>query len=71
MKEVLESIRVLGLGRFLWLRFCYRHVMKLAHKFHWHYAPRIGPFEDGSTQLWCHWCGFRMHEPKRVLINGE
>ena len=33
--------------------------MRLAHKYDWHYAPRIGPFEDGRTQLWCTWCGFR------------
>lgn len=36
----------------------YRGIMKIAHCFHWHYAPPIYP--DGDTQLWCQWCGFRM-----------
>lgn len=35
----------------------YRAVMKLAHRFNWHYAPPIYP--DGDTMLWCKWCGFR------------
>ena len=35
----------------------YRAIMRLAHRFHWHYAPPIYP--DGDTQLWCKWCGFR------------
>ena len=32
-------------------------VMKVAHRFNWHYAPPIYP--EGDTQLWCKWCGFR------------
>lgn len=35
----------------------YRLVMRVAHRFHWHYAPPIYP--DGDTMLWCQWCGFR------------
>lgn len=35
----------------------YRVLMKLAHRYHWHYAPPIYP--EGDTQLWCKWCGFR------------
>ena len=35
----------------------YRTVMRLAHRFNWHYAPPIYP--EGDTQLWCKWCGFR------------
>lgn len=35
----------------------YRTVMKIAHKFHWHYAPPCYP--DGDTMLWCKWCGMR------------
>lgn len=35
----------------------YRFIMRLAHKYHWHYAPPIYP--DGDTHLWCKWCGFR------------
>lgn len=37
--------------------FIYRTVMKIAHKFNWHYAPPIYP--EGKKMLWCHWCGFR------------
>lgn len=35
----------------------YRIVMKIAHRYHWHYAPPIYP--EGDTMLWCKWCGFR------------
>lgn len=35
----------------------YRTVMRVAHRFNWHYAPPSYP--DGDTMLWCHWCGFR------------
>jgi hypothetical protein len=35
----------------------YRVIMRLAHRYHWHYAPPIYP--EGDTQLWCKWCGFR------------
>lgn len=35
----------------------YRFIMKIAHRFNWHYAPPIYP--EGDTQLWCKWCGFR------------
>jgi len=31
--------------------FFYRLIMKIAHYYHWHYAPSIYP--DGDTQLWC------------------
>ena len=35
----------------------YRLIMKISHRYHWHYAPPIYP--EGDTQLWCKWCGFR------------
>ena len=35
----------------------YRVIMKIAHRFNWHYAPPIYP--EGDTVLWCKWCGFR------------
>ena len=35
----------------------YPVMMKLAHRYHWHYAPPIYP--EGDVQLWCKWCGFR------------
>jgi hypothetical protein len=51
--------------------YLYRLVMRLAHRYDWHYAPRIGPFEDGATQRWCKWCGFREtyypHEERKGL----
>ena len=37
--------------------FFYRLIMRIAHKYNWHYAPPIYP--EGDTQLWCKWCGFR------------
>lgn len=43
----------------------YRLLMKVAHRYDWHYAPEIGPFEDGSTQRWCQWCGFRQSVPPK------
>lgn len=58
--EAIRDIKILGFWRFMFLRFVYRHLMRFAHKFNWHYAPESLPFEDGSTQLWCQWCGFRM-----------
>lgn len=46
----------------------YRLIMKIAHKYHWHYAPLIGPIlPDGTYQRWCKWCGFRETiQPTRV-----
>jgi len=35
----------------------YRLVMRIAHRYNWHYAPPIYPEND--IQLWCKWCGFR------------
>jgi len=35
----------------------YRAIMRIAHRFHWHYAPPVYP--AGDTMLWCKWCGFR------------
>lgn len=49
--------------------FFYRSLMKLAHRYNWHYAPETGPLQpDGSTQLWCQWCGFRMTKPREVKL---
>ena len=41
----------------------YRLLMKIAHKYNWHYAPPCYP--DGDTMLWCRWCGFRAVITKR------
>lgn len=43
----------------------YRVIMRVAHRFNWHYAPPIYP--EGDVQLWCKWCGFRMTLPKDGL----
>ena len=44
----------------------YRIIMRLAHRFNWHYAPPIYP--DRDTMLWCKWCGFRqvINEPGKL-----
>jgi hypothetical protein len=47
----------------------YRTLMKLAHRFHWHYAPPVYP--DGDTQLWCKWCGFRETIKRRTRTIAE
>ena len=44
--------------RMLFLRFAYRHLMRLSHYFGWHYAP-IRPGPDGDGYRWCRWCGMR------------
>lgn len=61
LDELIEAIRVLGFWRHMYLRFAYRHIMRLAHRFNWHYAPPIYP--EGDTQLWCKWCGMRYPLP--------
>ena len=35
----------------------YRIIMRVVHKYNWHYAPPIYP--EGDIHLWCKWCGFR------------
>ena len=44
--------------------FGYRTVMKIAHRYNWHYAPPVYP--NGDKMLWCKWCGFR-----EVIRTGE
>ena len=47
--------------------FFYQNIMRIAHKYNWHYAPPIYP--DGDTQLWCKWCGFRETIKKKGTSN--
>jgi len=49
----------------------YRLVMRIAHRYNWHYAPPIYPEDD--IQLWCKWCGFRMTlpKPRKDAISAE
>ena len=48
---------------YIWCRYCYRHVMRLLHKFNLHYAPPIfmEKFEQNNPyrEHWCKWCGLR------------
>jgi hypothetical protein len=56
----------------IWCRHCYRHVMKFAHRFNWHYMERTPILDETSTSsdkgllgyltyrkryLRCSWCG--------------
>ncbi len=56
----------LAVHRWLWYRWLYGPLMKLAHRYHWHYAPPCYP--DGDTQLWCRWCGFRQTIKRREHV---
>jgi len=50
----------------------YRLVMRVAHRYNWHYAPPIYP--EGDTMLWCQWCGFRAvikRAGDKDVINNE
>jgi len=49
--------------------YTYRLVMRMAHRFHWHYAPPSFPNHD--TQLWCQWCGLRYTLPKAASARRE
>jgi hypothetical protein len=44
----------------------YRGLSLLLHRFNLHYMSPMGPFEDGSRQLWCKWCGARHHIPSET-----
>lgn len=39
----------------------YRALMRLAHRFNWHYAPPCYP--NGDTVLRCAWCGLSYKVP--------
>ncbi len=47
----------------LYRRHAYRHVMRVAHRYNWHYAPPQGLMHgekpDGQKRHWCMWCGLR------------
>lgn len=46
----------------IWCRHCYRHVMRMLHRFNLHYAPpsMMSP-RYGQRDHWCQWCGLRGH----------
>lgn len=70
-----RDMRVLGLRRYLFLRYAYRHVMRFAHRFNWHYMHRTEHIMPGNdTMLWCHWCGARYvlpHENPAAAIRAR
>ncbi len=37
----------------------YRPIMKLAHRFNWHYMRPMPIIEPNRQQIWCEWCGAR------------
>ena len=51
----------------IWCRYCYSHVMKLLHKFNFHYTNVVDTREEKAElsctlqrkHLWCKWCGLR------------
>lgn len=52
-----ESVTVIGFWRFIYLRFFYRMVMRVIHRWGWHDMTRCGP--PGDQHEWCQWCGVR------------
>lgn len=56
----------------LFYKFIYQRLMRLAHRFDWHHAPMHGPLQDGATQRWCQWCGFReTYRQSRYGVTGR
>jgi len=43
----------------LYYKYLYRHIMRLAHRFNWHYMEPNPWLESGKIHYWCHWCGLR------------
>ena len=60
MSETWRAIRAIGFWRVVFYRTLYRPLMKLAHRYNWHYAPVGGP---DRNQAWCQWCGLRYTVP--------
>lgn len=56
--------------KWLYYRFIYQRLMRLAHKFDWHKMEKNPHLEPGKIHLWCHWCGIRsvINEPKESLL---
>ena len=52
---------------YLWLTYCYRHVMRWMHNFNLHYTTEVSVIEASSDykdyfvkkHLHCRWCGLR------------
>jgi hypothetical protein len=58
----------------IWCRHCYRHIMRLLHRFDLHHAPpnRLIDGKHGEQNHWCQWCGLRgktwKHDLDALLI---
>ena len=63
-REDIEAIRIMGFWRWLWARTFYRVFQRFAHRHNWHHTVKLGPFDDGSTQQWCQWCGLRQTQQR-------
>lgn len=48
----------------------YRAVMRLAHRYGWHYMPATH-VEGGDIMHWCQWCGLRHVERKRLTVGEQ
>jgi len=63
MSETMEAIRVLGVMKWAFYGTLYRPLMRLAHRYNWHYAPPSYPIPPrhpgGDVLRWCQWCGLR------------
>ena len=49
----------------------YGIVSRLLHRFNLHYMSPMGPFDDGSRQLWCKWCGARHRIPAETEMSRQ
>ena len=69
--DIVESIKVLGVTKTIFYRTLYRPLMRLAHRFNWHYAP-ITTMANGDTHQWCKWCGLRqvhtVFRPSSIIV---
>lgn len=71
LHDMVESIRVLGFWRTIYLTYIYRHLMQALHRFGVHHMKFVHPI--GNQYWWkCDWCGMtsttlHMDSPKHGL----
>lgn len=70
MNETIESIRVLGIWKHLFLSFAYRPLSKAMHSVNLHYTKTIH-MDDGSTIYRCDWCGVSRLERSDEVVQAE
>ena len=57
-----------------WDGVLYRIIMRIAHKYDWHYMPPYPEIEfcyGTSPRLWCQWCGISTPEVKATDLHGS